>query len=209
MVHERRGLMLVLSSPSGAGKTTLARRLLEAEAGLVLSVSVTTRPPRRGEVHGRDYYFHTLNEFEAMEATGELLEWARVFDHCYGTPKAPVLQHLAEGRDVLFDIDWQGAKQLAERLPDDLVRVFILPPSAEALRNRLEARGLDSREAIEKRLKWAAEEVRHWDAYDYVIINEDLDKSLDQLRAILSAERSCCGRQKSVGPFVEALRETL
>lgn len=209
MVADRRGLMLVLSSPSGAGKTTLAGRLLASDPDLVLSISVTTRPPRSGEVHGRDYFFHTQPEFEAMRSAGELLEWATVFENCYGTPKAPVLQHLGDGRDVLFDIDVQGAEQLAAVLPDDLVRVFILPPSAATLRNRLEARGLDSPEVIAKRLERAAEEIGHWDSYDYVIVNEHLDASLKQLQAILHAERSRSTRRKGLASFVRKLQSTL
>ncbi len=185
----RRGVMLVLSSPSGAGKTTLTRSLLEQEENVTLSVSVTTRARRGSEIDGVHYHFVTQRRFEAMRDGGELLEWAEVHGHCYGTPREPVERALAEGRDVLFDIDWQGARQLVKKMREDVVTVFVLPPSAAELRARLERRAEDSGATIARRLRNAAEEIAHWREYDYILVNRDLDKSFARLRAILAAER--------------------
>lgn len=205
----RRGLLFVLSSPSGAGKTTLGRRLLVSHSGIAMSVSVTTRPPRPGEIDGRDYHFIDRARFEHMRNAGELLEWARVFDNFYGTPRAAVEQMLAVGRDVLFDIEWQGARQLAAALPTDLVRVFILPPSAEALERRLRTRAQDSDVVVRRRMAGAAEEVSHWEEYDYVIVNDDMDESAATLSAILTAERARRMRQTGLSGFVAGLVATL
>ncbi len=174
----RRGLLLVLSSPSGAGKTTLARRLLEADAGIRMSVSVTTRKPRRGEVDGRTTSFIDKPEFERLKGAGELLEWAEVHGKFYATPKAPVVEALEAGGDVLFDIDWQGARQLRKRLPRDVVRVFILPPDGKALERRLKARNQDTEEVVARRMAAAASEIEHWGEYDYVIVNADVEQAL-------------------------------
>jgi guanylate kinase len=194
--------MLVLSSPSGAGKTTLSREILKRDEGLAMSVSVTTRRPRNGEVDGRDYHFRTVAEFEALRDAGGLLEWAEVHGNLYGTPMADVAERLAAGGDLLFDIDWQGAQQLAAKAPGDTVRVFILPPSAAALEQRLVARSQDGREIIERRLAGAAAEIEHWGEYDYVIINERIEESLAQLAAILAAERTRGSRQTRLPAFV-------
>lgn len=206
---ERRGVLLVLSSPSGAGKTTLARRILEEDGGIEMSVSVTTRPPRPGEADGRDYHFASAERFEAMRRAGGLLEWARVFDNFYGTPKAPVMAALDEGRDALFDIDWQGAQQIAETLPGDLVRVFILPPSSSALEERLRSRNQDSAETVRRRMNDASAEMSHWAEYDYVIVNSDLDRSVAGLRAILAAERLKRERLLGLSAFVRGLQEEM
>jgi len=203
---KRRGLMLVLSSPSGAGKTTISRALLARDPNLMLSVSATTRPKRPGEVDGKDYVFVTPEEFEAMAAAGRFLEHARVFDHRYGTPAAPVEAALDAGRDVLFDIDWQGTQQLAERARDDLVRVFILPPSTEELERRLKTRASDSDAVVAGRMAKAADEMSHWAEYDYVIVNRGVEDSLAQVAAILAAERLKRERQIGLRDFVEALR---
>lgn len=201
----RRGLMLVLSSPSGAGKTTLSREILARDAGLKVSVSVTTRKPRSGEVDGRDYHFRSVPEFEALRDAGGLLEWAPVHGNFYGTPKDDVMERLAAGGDLLFDIDWQGALQLAKKAEGDTVRVFILPPSAAALESRLKGRGQDAPEVIERRLVGAVEELRHWDEYDYVIVNDDIPESLMRLEAILLAERTRRQRQSGLGDHVTRL----
>jgi len=190
----RRGIMLVLSSPSGAGKTTLSRNLLEQEniddpGKLELSVSVTTREKRASEIADVHYHFIEKRHFEAMRDRGELLEWAVVHGNYYGTPRDPVEKALSEGRDVLFDIDWQGAQQLKEKMPSDVISVFVLPPSAAELKSRLERRAEDSDEIITRRLRNAAEEIQHWKEYDYVLVNRDLDKSFARVRAILTAER--------------------
>ena len=198
----RRGLLLVLSSPSGAGKTTLAKRLLDANPDLQLSVSVTTRPPRPGEVEGKDYHFIDAAEYERMKSANELLEWAQVFDRSYATPRAPVIAALAAGHDVLFDIDWQGTRQLKAQLPDDVATVFILPPNGKALERRLQARGSDSAEVVARRMAAAAAEIEHWSEYDYVLVNSDLDDSLSGLQAILAAERLKRGRQTGMADFV-------
>jgi guanylate kinase len=201
----RRGLLLVLSSPSGAGKTSLARALLSADGEIRMSVSVTTRKPRPGEVEGRDYFFIDEAEFERRSGAGELLEWARVFERGYGTPRAPVEAALAEGRDVLFDIDWQGTQQLAARLPADLVRVFILPPSTRALEERLKTRAQDPPEVVAGRMSKAAGEISHWAEYDYVIVNDDFETSLAGLKAILAAERLKRVRMPGLTDFVQGL----
>lgn len=206
---DRRGIMLVLSSPSGAGKTTLARRLLAAEQGIEMSVSVTTRKPRPGEVEGVDYYFVSESEFRRMRDAGDLLEWARVFDNYYGTPRSAVERALAAGRDVLFDIDWQGAQQLSEKVAQDLVRVFILPPSGEVLEQRLKARAQDEPDTVARRMADAAAEISHWAEYDYVIINADLEASVAGLRAILAAERLRRERLLGLSEFVREMQKTL
>jgi guanylate kinase len=190
----RRGIMLVLSSPSGAGKTTLTRNLLEQEnkddpGKLELSISVTTRKRRPSEIDGVHYYFVSKRRFEAMRDGGELLEWAEVHGNYYGTPRELVERALSDGRDVLFDIDWQGARQLYEKMRDDVISVFVLPPSAAELKSRLERRAEDTEEIITRRLRNAAEEIQHWNEYDYVLVNRDLDKSFARVRAILTAER--------------------
>jgi guanylate kinase len=196
---------MVLSSPSGAGKTTLAKRLLATDASLRMSVSVTTRKPRRGEADGRDYRFIEPAEFKRLGAAGELLESAEVHGNSYATPKAPVLAALEAGEDMLFDIDWQGARQLKERLGADVVSVFILPPEGKALERRLRARGQDSDEVMARRVAAAATEIGHWDEYDYVLVNADLDASLTGLSAILTAERLKRARQSGLAGFVSAL----
>ena len=205
----RRGLMLVISSPSGAGKTTLARRLLANDGNSSLSISVTTRPPRDGEVHGRDYIFVSREEFEKLKAGGEFLEYAEVFGNFYGTPKAPVEQALEQGRDVLFDVDWQGTQQLTQSAGGDLAKVFILPPSADMLAKRLMKRGQDSAQVIAQRMDKAADEISHWNEYDYVLINDDLDRCYAELWAILMAERAKKNRQLDLNEFVRRMRDEL
>jgi guanylate kinase len=205
----RRGLMLVLSSPSGAGKTTLSRMLLKADRGVTLSISVTTRPKRRGEVNGRDYHFIDRSRFDAMVKSGELLEWADVFGHRYGTPGGPVEKALHAGRDVLFDIDWQGTQQLREKARDDLVSVFILPPTAKELEQRLRRRAQDANDVIAGRMAKAAGEMSHWPEYDYVIVNNDLDEAFAEVRAILGAERRKRERQIGLSNFVRSLQAKL
>ena len=205
----RRGLMFVLSSPSGAGKTTLTRMLLKADRNVELSVSVTTRPKRRGEIEGRDYHFIDLARFKAMVKTGKLLEWAEVFNHRYGTPRRPVEEALRAGRDVLFDIDWQGTQQLREKARDDLVSVFILPPTAKELERRLQRRAQDSRDIICVRMAKAAGEMSHWAEYDYVIVNRDIGTAFAEVRAILAAERLKRDRQIGLSSFVRALQAKL
>lgn len=185
----RRGIMLVLSSPSGAGKTTLTRNLLEQEQKVALSISVTTRTRRPSEIDGVHYLFRTKRQFEVMRDSGELLEWAEVHSNYYGTPREPVETALAEGRDVLFDIDWQGTRQLLDKMRSDVVTVFVLPPSADELKARLERRAEDSASVIAHRLQNAVEEISHWPEYDYILVNRDLDDSFARLRAILTAER--------------------
>jgi guanylate kinase len=205
----RRGLMLVLSSPSGAGKTTLSRMLLKADGNVELSVSVTTRPQRRAEVDGRDYHFIDPSRFKAMVKSSKLLEWAEVFGHSYGTPRRPVEQALRAGRDVLFDIDWQGTQQLRERARDDLVSVFILPPSVKELERRLERRAQDSRAIISARMAKAAGEMSHWPEYDYVIVNRDKENAFAEVQAILAAERLKRERQIGLSAFVRGLQARL
>jgi guanylate kinase len=201
----RRGLMLVLSSPSGAGKTTLSRMLLDRDGGLDMSVSVTTRPKRPGEVSGVDYHFIDASEFNLKVNRRELLERAKVFGHYYGTPKAPVEAALAAGRDVLFDIDWQGAMSIAAVARPDVVRVFILPPSMAELSRRLHHRAQDSEDVIQRRLDRAAGEIRYWPEYDYVLVNEDFDQAYAKLEQIYLAERLRRERNLWIGSFVERL----
>ena len=205
----RRGMMLVLSSPSGAGKTTLSRKLLEADGEIVMSVSVTTRPPRAGEVDGRDYHFIDAARFETMEKRGELLEWAHVFGHSYGTPRQPVDEAISQGRDVLFDIDWQGTQKLRELARSDLVSVFVLPPSMEELERRLHTRAQDSDAVIAGRMAKAVDEMSHWAEYDYVVINRDLDQAFAEVRTILDAERLKRERQTGLSTFVRGLQAEL
>jgi guanylate kinase len=205
----RRGLMLVLSSPSGAGKTTLSRLLLERDPAIDLSISVTTRPPRPGEVDGRDYHFIDRARFDAMIKRGELLEWAQVFGNGYGTPRVPVEKALAAGRDVLFDIDWQGTQQLREKGRDDLVSVFVLPPSIPDLEQRLHTRAQDSPDVIRSRMAKAADEMSHWAEYDYVIINRRVADGFEDVRAILGAERLKRERQPGLSAFVRSLQAKL
>jgi guanylate kinase len=201
--------MLVLSSPSGAGKTTLSRMLLEADPEVTLSISATTRPRRPGEIDGRHYHFVTQEEFDRRRRNGDFLEWAKVFGHYYGTPRTPVEKALAQGRDVLFDVDWQGAKQLRKKAPDDLVSVFVLPPSIPELRRRLRSRAQDSNKVIAARMAKAAGEMSHWREYDYVIINRDLDQAFAELRAILASERLRRKRQPGLAAFVRKLQARL
>ena len=205
----RRGLMLVLSSPSGAGKTTLSRRLLQADPLVELSISVTTRKQRPGEVDGRDYHFIDAARFDAMVKQGELLEWAQVFGHRYGTPRAPVEAALSRGRDVLFDIDWQGTQQLREKADRDLASIFVLPPSIPDLERRLRTRAQDSDEVIHSRMAKAADEMSHWAEYDYVVINSDVDHAFADVQAILAAERLKRERQTGLSTFVRGLQSKL
>jgi guanylate kinase len=197
--------MLVLSSPSGAGKTTLARRLVEAEPGVAMSVSYTTRKQRKGEVEGRDYYFVDRETFAAMRDRGEFLEWAVVFDNYYGTRRAPVEEALRAGGDVLFDVDWQGAEKLRAKAKGDVVTVFILPPSGKALERRLTERAQDAPEVVEARMRGASNEIQHWNEYDYVVINRDVDEALAAVRAILAAERLRRSRLNGLQDFVQGL----
>ncbi len=206
---ERRGLLLVLSSPSGAGKTTLARRLIEADRGISMSVSVTTRAPRPGEVDGYDYHFVDEAAFRRMREGAELVEWARVFDNFYGTPRAPVEAAVAKGDDILFDIDWQGAQQLSETMKHDVVRVFILPPSAAALEERLRARAQDPEKVVRKRMAAASAEISHWPEYDYVIVNANLESSMAGLTSILIAERLKRERLDGLSAFVRDMQRSL
>ena len=201
-----RGLMLVLSSPSGAGKSTISRAVLEREENIALSVSLTTRPPRKGEVDGRDYTFVDDAAFRAMVERDGFLEHAEVFGHRYGTPRAPVEAALEQGRDMLFDIDWQGAQQIAEKARTDLVGVFVLPPSIEELERRLHARAQDSSEVVRARMAKALDEVSHYAEYDYVVINSDLETSIEEVRSILRAERRRRTRQTGLTDFVNLLR---
>lgn len=201
----RRGLMLVLSSPSGAGKTTLSRRLLESDRNISLSVSATTRAMRSGEVHGKDYHFLKMEEFEAWLAAGKFLEHAMVFGNRYGTPSHLVTDELGAGRDVLFDIDWQGTQQLKEKMRDDLVSIFILPPSHDELERRLRNRAQDSAEIVAGRMAKAADEISHWPEYDYVVVNSDVEKALADIQAVLNAERLRRSRQTGISEFVGRL----
>jgi len=203
----RRGLMLVLSSPSGAGKTTLSRLLLENDPHIALSVSCTTRERRPGEKDGVDYRFIDTPTFRGMIDRGEFLEYARVFDHYYGTPRPPVEEALSAGRDMLFDIDWQGTQQLAEKAREDLVSVFILPPSTRELERRLITRAQDPADVVARRMSKAADEMSHWAEYDYVVINRNIGESLTQLKSILTAERLKRERLYGLSEFVKALRE--
>ncbi len=201
----RRGLMLVLSSPSGAGKTTLSRRLLQGDGAITMSVSVTTRSPRAGEEDGKDYHFVSSSMFTGMVEGGGFLEHALVFGHHYGTPKEPVMLALARGRDVLFDIDWQGTQQLRQQAGDDLVSIFVLPPSHAELERRLRARAQDAEEVVQRRMAKANNEISHWAEYDYVVINDDLDDTLVKIQTILAAERMKRGRQSGLPEFVGKL----
>src|ERR1700733_15197078 len=206
---ERRGLMFVLSSPSGAGKTTLSRMLVSETPALQMSVSATTRTKRPGEVDGKDYYFVDQTEFDAMLAKDELLEWATVFGNRYGTPRAPVDTALAAGNDVLFDIDWQGTQQLRSRSPNDVVSVFILPPSVAALEQRLHTRAQDSDEVIRGRMKKAGDEMSHFDAYDYIVVNDNIGIAFEAVKSILRAEQLKRDRQVGLSGFVQTLRRQL
>ncbi len=205
----RRGLLLVMSSPSGAGKTTLSRKLLASDKNITMSVSVTTRPSRPGEVDGKDYHFIAKERFAQMRDRNELLEWAEVFGNFYGTPRKPVEEALAKGRDVLFDIDWQGTQQLAQAMSEDLVRVFILPPSAEELQNRLINRQQDSSSVVAKRMAEASREISHWPEYDYVVVNDEVEDSHMQITAILTAERLRRRRRTGLTDFVRGLSKKL
>jgi guanylate kinase len=198
-----------MSSPSGAGKTTLSRRLLAADPNIAMSVSVTTRAQRPGEVDGRDYHFISKDKFARMRDGAELLEWAEVFGNFYGTPKKPVEEALARGRDVLFDIDWQGTQQLAQAMEDDLVRIFILPPSADELRDRLIKRAQDSATVVAKRMAEASREISHWPEYDYVVVNDDIEQADAQIAAILAAERLKRRRRTGLTEFVRELTKKL
>jgi guanylate kinase len=202
----RRGLMLVLSSPSGAGKTTISRRLLETDSEISLSVSVTTRAPRKGEVNKRDYTFIDATEFNLMVNRDQLLEHAKVFGNYYGTPRAPVEASLTKSRDVLFDIDWQGTQQLAEKARDDLVSIFILPPSWQELEHRIKTRAQDEASVINRRMAKAADEMSHWAEYDYVIVNLEIEQSVEAVRSILLAERLKRHRQLGLSEFISGLQ---
>ena len=203
--RQRRGLLIVLSSPSGAGKSTIARMLLEADDEVTISVSATTRPKRPGETDDVDYHFVDDDGFDAMIDDGEFVEWAPVFGYRYGTPKAPVKQALRQGRDILFDIDWQGTQQLQAAMGEDLVSIFILPPSMEELERRLRSRGTDSDEVIADRMSRAAGEISHWPEYEYVLVNRDTEKCLAQVRAIVAAERLKRTRRIGLVTFVRDL----
>ncbi len=203
----RRGLMLVLSSPSGAGKTSISREILRRESGLTMSVSATTRAKRPGEIHGTDYFFVDKTEFGLMRNRGEFLEHAKVFDNYYGTPRSFVEEKLSAGLDVLFDIDWQGTQQLREEAHTDLVSVFILPPSTYELERRLNARAQDPAHVVAARMSKAADEMSHWPEYDYIIVNSDLDQSVARVQSILTAERCKRDRQVGLGDFVKRLRD--
>lgn len=201
----RRGVLFVLSSPSGAGKSTIARKLVENDDQLSMSVSATTRPPRPGEVDGKDYHFVDVPTFKDMVGDGEFLEWAHVFGHRYGTPRSPVEASLEAGCDILFDIDWQGAQQLYQEAGNDVVRVFVLPPSMIELERRLRARNTDSADVIDARMERAASEIGHWDGYDYVLVNDDVERCYEQVHTILRAERLRRSRQTGLIGFVRRM----
>ena len=201
----RRGLMFILSSPSGTGKTTIAKKLLAEDDNLSLSVSATTRPMREGEVDGRDYHFIDRAAFDAMVAEDAVLEWAEVFGNCYGTPRAQIAAGLEQGRDFLFDVDWQGAQQLSQRAREDVVSVFLLPPSIDELEARLRGRGTDKDEVIESRMARARDEISHWDGYDYIVVNDDLEKCFRRVQTILEAERLTRKRQTGLIEFTRQL----
>ncbi len=203
--RRRRGLLIVLSSPSGAGKTTISRMLMESDGEVTMSVSATTRPKRPGETDDVDYHFVDDAEFDRMIQSGEFVEWAPVFGHRYGTPKNPVKDALRAGRDILFDIDWQGTQQLQAAMGEDLVTIFILPPSMKELERRLHERGTDSQQVIDDRMARAASEISHWPEYEYVLVNTDADRCLDQVRAIVAAERLKRQRQIGLVAFVRDL----
>ena len=204
---KRRGLMFVLSSPSGAGKTTISRAILQRDPEIFMSVSITTRPKRPGEVSGKDYRFVDTEEFNLMVNRDELLEYAKVFDHYYGTPRGPVMEALEAGRDVLFDIDWQGTQQIAEKARADLVSVFILPPSTAELERRLKSRAQDSAAVVANRMRRAPDEMSHYREYDYIVVNRNVEKSIEMVMAILQAERLRRDRQVGLGEFVRGLRD--
>ena len=205
-ILKRRGLLLILSSPSGAGKSTLTRNLVREDRGIRLSISVTTRAKRPSEINGVHYIFiESVADFEDMRDRGDLLEWAQVHGNHYGTPRKPVEQALARGEDMMFDIDWQGTRQIVEKMRSDVVSVFILPPSMPELKARLERRAEDSPQVIERRLRNARDEIAQWEAYDYVLINDDLDRTFSELKAILAAERLKRERQLELDEFVAAL----
>ena len=201
----RRGLMLILSSPSGAGKTTISRMLLERDEQIQLSVSMTTRPMRPGEVEGKDYFFVSQDQFDDLVAEDEFYEWAHVFGHCYGTPKANIRAGLKSGQDFLFDIDWQGTQQLYQKDQQDVVRIFLLPPSLDELHRRLTGRGTDSAEVIAARMERARAEISHWDGYDYVVVNDDVEECFVQVQQIFAAERLRRARQTGLIGFVRGL----
>lgn len=203
----RRGLMIVLSSPSGAGKTTLTRKLLSAHNDMSMSVSATTRKPRPGEVEGHDYYFVSKEKFSEMIDSEDFLEHAKVFDNYYGTPRGPVEDALMDGRDVIFDIDWQGAQQLEQAAVEDLVKIFILPPDMRALESRLRTRAQDSDDVIAKRMSKSESEISHWSEYHYIIVNENIETALAELEAIVISERMKRRRQMWLGPFIKTLVE--
>jgi guanylate kinase len=209
MPLKRRGLLLILSSPSGAGKSTLTRNLVEGDLNIDLSISVTTRPKRPSEIIGKHYVFlQDITAFEEMRDHGDLLEWAQVHGNYYGTPRKPVEQALASGKDVMFDIDWQGTKQIVEKMRADVVSVFILPPSMQELKARLERRAEDVSEVITRRLRNARDEIAQWESYDYVLVNDDLDRTFSDLKSILAAERLKRERQIDMGGFVDTLLAT-
>ncbi len=203
---KRRGILLVLSSPSGAGKTTITRALVRRDRGLKLSISATTRPRRKGEIDGKHYHFVDQRRFDAMVQNGELLEHAAVFGHSYGTPRAPVTAAIESGRDIISDVDWQGTQQMKARMRGDLVSIFILPPSMADLEKRLKTRAQDSGEVVRARMAESSEEMSHWAEYDYVIVNRDLEDSIDAVRGILQAERVRRERQIGLDEFVNSLR---
>ncbi len=207
MTQTRRGLLIILSSPSGAGKSTLAKRLMTWDTSLRFSVSATTRAPRDGEVDGKDYYFSSVEQFQKSVADGEMLEHARVFGNYYGSPVAPVQAAIEEGRDVLFDIDWQGAQQISKSaLQDNVLSIFILPPSIKELHNRLVSRGKDAEDVIEARMQKSWDEISHWDGYDYVLVNDDLDATEQRLKTIIEAERMRSAQQPWLLDFVRGLQ---
>jgi guanylate kinase len=203
----RRGLLLILSSPSGAGKSTLSRMLMDWDPTMRFSISATTRKPRPGESDGREYYFRTREEFESMVKSGEMLEHAEVFGNLYGSPRGPVLAAMEAGTDTVFDIDWQGGQQIKQAMRDDVVSIFILPPSIAELDRRLRSRGQDSDEVIAGRMAKSRDEISHWAEYDYVLVNQDLDRTFDDLKAILTAERLKRDRQPQLSAFVRALNK--
>ena len=207
IVLQRRGLMLVLSSPSGAGKTTLARRLVETDENLRISISVTTRPPRTNEVDGQDYHFVDETTFQFMVESNDFLEHARVFGHLYGTPSQAVYESLAKGSDILFDIDWQGAQQITEHARDDVVKIFVLPPSTTELAHQLKERAQDAEDVLSQRMAQSTDEITHWPEYDYVIVNDDIEIATNQIGQILSAERLRRHRRTGLSKFVEKITE--
>ncbi len=206
MKFNRRGIMLIIASPSGAGKSSISRNLLEQDKNLSLSVSLTTRKMREGEIDGKDYHFISVEKFKQMREAGQVLEWAKVHDNYYATPKAQIEEKIAKGQDVIFDIDYQGTQQLYERCRSDMVSVFILPPSIKELHSRLKKRALDSDEVIARRLKNARIEIEHWAEYDYVLVNEDLEKTTKQVGNILKTARLARIRQRGLADFVKQLQ---